>query len=457
MKRAYLGVFLAGTALFGGAHSAKADGWTYMYLMQNGFMQNDMARTASDLKTVMALGTVADPATLLGKNQNILATDMRQLNLNSAELATLGAIYDNLGVRQSAASKHANTALLDQAIKFGDLNDQTLQAAMSQAEKLGLDPNALQAMAQTVYSTAKLQVFDETLRAYEMMGGASLGLQERQALKAQVDTLNADQINWEIVNNMAKERLKASEAQKKQMSQTLGRQVVQAAARQGVALEGEWEEYSPPWEYESSPGLYDYAELGGMVSLHNSSGSEHEAPTGISTTGQNPTGESRPFINPNNPLTATGSLDPNAPSGAFPHSGQGANADPSTLPTGSFQGDSDAAMRQIGTYNVGYDRNKNGWCARGVSKTLEAYSGMPITARSGANAKSMGPILQNKFGMRPVADTGVYRNGDTRVLQNRGAGHIESYFNGTWSSDHVQRGPSTGNPRYSSAQLYRFP
>jgi len=448
MKKAYLGVFLAGTMLLGSSGQVRADGWTYMYLMQNGFMQTDTARTVLDLGAQMALGTVGDPATILGKDQNILTTDMRQLNINGDELATLGAIYDNLGVRQSAASQHANTALLDQALKLGDLNDGTLKAAMEQAERLGLDPNGLQAMAQTVYSTAKLQVFDETLRTYERMGGASLGLQERQALKAQVDTLNADQISWELVNNMARERLKASEAQKKQLAQRLGRQVVQSAARQGVVLEGEWEEYAPPWEAAPSPGLYDYAELGGMVSLHSPPGSEHAAPTGLDTRTQ----ESRPFVNPNNPLVSTGSE-----TSAFPHSGLGANADPSSLPTGTHRGDTDAALRQIGTYNVGYDRSKNGWCARGVSKTLEAYCGMPITATSGANAKNMGPILQNKFGMVPVTDTGVYRNGDTRVLQNRGAGHIETYFNGKWSSDFVQSGPSTGNPRYSGSQLYRFP
>jgi hypothetical protein len=446
MMKAYLGVFLAGTALFAGPSTVKAYNPTYIYIGNAGFLTNNPVGTSLDFAANITLGTLGDPASVTGKEQNILSTDMRNLSLNADELATLSAIYDNLGVRQSAAGQHANTALLDQAIKFGDINDQTLRAAMAQAEKLGLDPNAMQALGQTVYSTAKLQVFDETLRAYEMMGGASLGLQERQALKAQVDTLNADQVSWEMVNNMARERLKASDAQKKQLAQKLGRQVVQSAARQGVVLEGEWEEYAPPWNVAPSPGLYDYAELGGMVSLHNPSGSEYALPTEQ---------EKNPFANPN-PLVGTGSVDPNA-SGAFPHSGMGANADPSTLPTGSFRGDTNAALRQIGTYNVGYDRSKNGWCARGVSKTLEAYSGMPITARSGANAKHMGPILQNKFGMVPVTDTGVYRNGDTRVLQNRGAGHIETYFNGTWSSDHVQRGPSTGNPRYSSAQLYRFP
>jgi len=313
MKKAYLGVFLAGTMLLGNSGQVRADGWTYMYLMQNGFMQTDTARTVLDLGAQMALGTVGDPATILGKDQNILTTDMRQLNINGDELATLGAIYDNLGVRQSAASQHANTALLDQALKLGDLNDGTLKAAMEQAERLGLDPNGLQAMAQTVYSTAKLQVFDETLRTYERMGGASLGLQERQALKAQVDTLNADQISWELVNNMARERLKASEAQKKQLAQRLGRQVVQSAARQGVVLEGEWEEYAPPWEAAPSPGLYDYAELGGMVSLHSPPGSEHAAPTGLDTRTQ----ESRPFVNPNNPLVSTGSINPNAPTGPY--------------------------------------------------------------------------------------------------------------------------------------------
>jgi len=134
----------------------------------------------------------------------------------------------------------------------------------------------------------------------------------------------------------------------------------------------------------------------------------------------------------------------------------GALADPSQYQTGDYMGDAAAAEGIIGTYNVGYDPAKNGWCARGVSKILEAYCGMPITATSGANAKHMGPILTGKFGMTAVADTGVYQNGDTRVLQNRGAGHIETYMNGRWVSDFVQNGPSTGNPRYSSSQLYRF-
>lgn len=134
----------------------------------------------------------------------------------------------------------------------------------------------------------------------------------------------------------------------------------------------------------------------------------------------------------------------------------GANADPNGMQTGNFRGDADAAERLIGTYNVGYDENINGWCARGVSKILEAYCGMPITSTSGANAKYMGPILTNKFGMTAVADTGVYQNGDTRVLQNSGAGHIETYMNGRWVSDFVQNGPSTGSSRYTGSQLYRF-
>jgi hypothetical protein len=134
----------------------------------------------------------------------------------------------------------------------------------------------------------------------------------------------------------------------------------------------------------------------------------------------------------------------------------GASADPSGLQTGSYRGDVNAAEGIIGTYNVGYDEDLNGWCARGVSKILEAYTGMPITSTSGANAKHMGPILTGKFGMTAVADNGSYQNGDTRVLQNSGAGHIETYMNGRWVSDFVQNGPSTGNPRYSGSQLYRF-
>jgi len=444
------------TVLLGGQSLGRADA-TYIYLAQQGFQTFDTALGVIGAATSMAMGTVGDPATILGKDSNILSEDMQKLNLNDQELATLASTFDNLGVRQSAEGAHANTALLDRSIKFGDLNDRVLTKALSQAEAMGLDPNALQALGQTVYGTAKIQAFDETLRAYERMGGSSLGLQERQALKAQVDTLNYEQLNWETINSLARERLKAHEAQKKQMAGDLGKRVVQSAARQGVVLQGEWEEYSPPWDQTTSPGLYDYGELGGMASLHNPDGSHLAAPT---------SSESSPFTS-DNPLVSTGKTTGQGSQGttelwddnrtAFPHQGEGANADPSTLPTGQYSGDTDAALRQIGTYNVGYDRSKNGWCARGVSKTLEAYSGMPITSTSGANAKHMGPILQNKFGMRPVTDTGVYRNGDTRVLQNRGAGHIETYFNGTWSSDHVQRGPSTGNPRYSSAQLYRFP
>ena len=109
--------------------------------------------------------------------------------------------------------------------------------------------------------------------------------------------------------------------------------------------------------------------------------------------------------------------------------------------------------------------SSTGWCARGVNNTLQTLTDQPLTLTSGANAKDMGPVLQNNFGMYVIPDTGSYQNGDTRILppvdtsQN---GHIETYVNGVWSSDFKQNNSLNslaGSARYitSQATLYRLP
>jgi hypothetical protein len=137
--------------------------------------------------------------------------------------------------------------------------------------------------------------------------------------------------------------------------------------------------------------------------------------------------------------------------------------DPSRdAPSGSFRGveapggNSQAAWRYINSR-----QSTTGRCLRGANNVLLSYLGRPTMARAGwPVAKTAGPLLQQRFGMIPVPDTGVYRNGDTRILQPRdpgGAGHIEVYMDGKWVSDHVQRGHSLNNPRYTTSQLYRLP
>ena len=154
-------------------------------------------------------------------------------------------------------------------------------------------------------------------------------------------------------------------------------------------------------------------------------------------------------------LAAAQASQPTVRSGAS----RGGASGGSQMPNGTYSGNTDAALNQIGTYNEGYVAGVNGYCARGVNKTLEAYTGQPITASSGYNANVAGPVLQSRYGMVPASNTGAYRNGDTIVYQGgpQGYGHIETYFNGSWSSDFQQSGNSLNNDRYTSSQLYRFP
>jgi hypothetical protein len=104
--------------------------------------------------------------------------------------------------------------------------------------------------------------------------------------------------------------------------------------------------------------------------------------------------------------------------------------------------------------------NSTGWCARGANNILSYYTTGRGMATSGANAKNMGPILQQRYSMSKVSDTGVYQNGDTKVMTKDGcpgcAGHIETYMNGTWYSDHKQRASLEGRG-YTATGLFRLP
>lgn len=101
--------------------------------------------------------------------------------------------------------------------------------------------------------------------------------------------------------------------------------------------------------------------------------------------------------------------------------------------------------------------HSQGWCARGTNNILSYYVNGTGMSSSGANANAMGPVLQQRYGMTAVADTGQYQNGDTRILQNGGNGHAETYMNGKWYSDFPQNGSLMTSGRYSSATLYRLP
>lgn len=95
-------------------------------------------------------------------------------------------------------------------------------------------------------------------------------------------------------------------------------------------------------------------------------------------------------------------------------------------------------------------------CARGANNILSYYVNGHEMAHSGANANEMGPILQSRYGMTIVEDTGTYKNGDTRILYNSGFGHMETYMNGNWYSDFAQGGSLMGSGNYSRAELYRL-
>jgi hypothetical protein len=98
-----------------------------------------------------------------------------------------------------------------------------------------------------------------------------------------------------------------------------------------------------------------------------------------------------------------------------------------------------------------------GLCARGANNILSYYVNGTGMATAGANATDMGPNLQRYYGMGVIEDTGVYRNGDTRILHNTGYGHMETYMNGRWYSDFPQNNSSVGSANYSSSVLYRLP
>lgn len=101
--------------------------------------------------------------------------------------------------------------------------------------------------------------------------------------------------------------------------------------------------------------------------------------------------------------------------------------------------------------------SSRGWCARGANNILSYYTTGRGASSAGANAKDMGPILQSRYKMTSVQDTGSYQNGDTRVLKNNGNGHMETYMNGKWYSDFAQKGSLKNSGNYSSSTLYRLP
>ena len=247
--------------------SARAS-WEYMELAANGFMIFDAGKFAKQAAMAMMQGTVGDAGTFLGLTHNTLTMDKNRLQLSEQEVMNMGALYANLGARQSAASTGSGTALLDTAIEFGDLNDRILSNALEQAEKEGMDPRAMQSLAQTVHGTARIQVFDEVLRMYEKMGGARLSIAERANLKAQIDLLNDDQLNHETIVRLAKAQREVYESQQKADAAELGRRVVHNAARQGLRLDGEYADYAPTVDTVNvDPEVYKYDEIGGMVSI----------------------------------------------------------------------------------------------------------------------------------------------------------------------------------------------
>jgi hypothetical protein len=136
---------------------------------------------------------------------------------------------------------------------------------------------------------------------------------------------------------------------------------------------------------------------------------------------------------------------------------QGAGAE--TMPLGSLPtADSpESKSRAANAIQKGLLGTK-GMCARGANNILSYYINGEGMATSGANARDMGPVLETRYNMSVVTDTGVYQNGDTRILTGPGSTqHIETYMNGGWYSDFAQNNSSVNNPRYNTAKLYRLP
>ena len=96
-------------------------------------------------------------------------------------------------------------------------------------------------------------------------------------------------------------------------------------------------------------------------------------------------------------------------------------------------------------------------CARGANNILSYYLKGHGEATSGADAGGMGPVLEKKYGMKAVQDTGSYQNGDTHVIQSSKGdyGHMETYMNGTWYSDFKQKGSLKNANGMGSSTLYR--
>ena len=247
------------------SHSAKADYWTYIYLMYNGFQCTDMGKSMQKVATNMALGMMT------GTETGILNDEGTKLKIDSARRDEIAEIFDNIGVRASSdPATNTVTVELDKAIEFGDITDKTLQNALKQAEALKLDPTNLQAMGQSVKATARAQAFDQTLRAYEQLGGQPMTLNERKTLQGKLDTLKDEQLNETILLEQAKAFAEASRLQQENDATRSGMTSVEAAMMTGETILKRGDEFAThavPIDSEASPDLYKYAALGGIRRL----------------------------------------------------------------------------------------------------------------------------------------------------------------------------------------------
>lgn len=96
-------------------------------------------------------------------------------------------------------------------------------------------------------------------------------------------------------------------------------------------------------------------------------------------------------------------------------------------------------------------------CGRYSRETIELATGQTLARHN--SAKNYGSSLV-AIGYRPISDSGKFINGDTRIFQNSGHGHMEVFYNGKWYSDHKQSSDSTHRMgvgrRYTTQQLYRY-
>jgi len=326
---------------------AKADYWTYIYLMYNGWMSNDMGRCAQKQAANMMLGTM-----LLPTETQILSTEGDKLAVNQKTLDNMAEVFDNVGVKATSDALGQTSVELEASIEFGDVTDKTLENALKQAEELGIDPTQLQAMGAGVKATAKAQAFDTTLREYEKLGGTPMTLNERSALNAKIQNLTNEQMNEKVLMKMAQEFAEASRAQQKLEAEQIGRQVVNGHAMNDININKGNEDYSafaPPRRVEVSPDLYKYEALGGIRRLGSVLGA--------------------------NPVTGQPEVQqlPTTPADEF----QGLNS--SALPPGN--GDiGNTAYSMIGTSTAGIKGTEGGnmGCAAATSMMFKQATGQDI-------------------------------------------------------------------------------